>query len=384
MHYKKTKTYLLPILLGFESATSCAPVKPTENWRIRSLGEGKVTRFNWTTFDDINSTRLDDGTNSKSLYSIQDSLEEFGINGVMIVLDTVNGVYNDAPAILNDRQSGLLHIWKTSETESFAKFDANGHTTGTATSPSSASLIIQVWLHTICMWRKRCINRRAEVVHTSGRNENKYTQVDNDYINSIHKQTIIDINKGLKIYINDGLSKREFRGYHMTHSDRCGHFRHLNSGRITYVIPTTVYYKRLIPSDIAGSNVAPIIYRNTEDFLREKSYLENDVMLMLRGRGINFKREQMFPWMGRKRLDFYLPDLGIAIECQGVQHFYKYGHNDKDLNARKKRDEDKYNECKNNGIRVLYFVNPDIPIPQEMSEKYTFITDLDELYKLIN
>ena len=85
----------------------------------------------------------------------------------------------------------------------------------------------------------------------------------------------------------------------------------------------------------------------------------------------------------KKRLDFYLPDENSAIECQGVQHFYKYGAKDKDLKNRQKRDEDKYNECQANGIEVLYFMSDMIPVPEEIKAKHTYITDLKELLERI-
>ena len=44
------------------------------------------------------------------------------------------------------------------------------------------------------------------------------------------------------------------------------------------------------------------------------------------------------------------PGKNIAIECQGVQHFYPYGSDDRDFEARKQRDTDKYNECTSNGM----------------------------------
>lgn len=88
-------------------------------------------------------------------------------------------------------------------------------------------------------------------------------------------------------------------------------------------------------------------------------------------------------FLGKKRLDFFISDRNIAIECQGVQHFYPYGSKDADFESRIKRDVDKYNECSQNGIKLLYYVNPSIPIPKYMSDKYTYITDLDALYSFI-
>lgn len=87
----------------------------------------------------------------------------------------------------------------------------------------------------------------------------------------------------------------------------------------------------------------------------------------------------MFDWMGRKRLDFYLPDYNIAIECQGVQHFYPYGSRDNDFESRQKRDKVKYNECNSHGIVVVYYANEMIPIPQELKLQYLFFDSLENL-----
>ena len=106
--------------------------------------------------------------------------------------------------------------------------------------------------------------------------------------------------------------------------------------------------------------------------------------MMLKCNGIEYQREKMFPWMGKKRLDFFLPGKNIAIECQGVQHFYPYGSDDRDFEARKQRDTDKYNECTSNGVQVLYYMSDMIPLPDEMAGKYRYMTSLDELLEILN
>ena len=87
--------------------------------------------------------------------------------------------------------------------------------------------------------------------------------------------------------------------------------------------------------------------------------------------------------MGKKRLDFFLPGKNIAIECQGVQHFYPYGSDDRDFEARKQRDTDKYNECTSNGVQILYYISDLIPLPKEMAEKYRYVTSLDKLLAIL-
>ena len=163
----------------------------------------------------------------------------------------------------------------------------------------------------------------------------------------------------------------------MLETQRCGYFRMLKNGGVTYVTPTIVHFKKLLP-DIGAGITTTLIYRNTEDFLREKSYLEDDMCKALRRHGIRFEREKNFSELGRKRLDFFLPDFNAAIECQGVQHFYRYGANDKDFEQRKQRDADKKRECQELGIRLLYLKNKEIPVP-EFAKNETYYVDAETL-----
>ena len=59
------------------------------------------------------------------------------------------------------------------------------------------------------------------------------------------------------------------------------------------------------------------------------------------------------------RLDFYLPDYNIAIECQGRQHFIEIPHFDgkNGLKTRIIRDVTKNNLCNENSIKLFYIVN---------------------------
>lgn len=233
------------------------------------------------------------------------------------------------------------------------------------------------------LWKRRCLSRKVEqrIVHANGEQES--VKDVRECLNT-SKQTIVDLKKGIVVYVNDSAGKRAFAGFCVLQSARCGHFRHLQSGKVVYIRPTTVHYKKLNPEKAINQTAKPVIYRNTEDFLREKSYLENDVLMMLKCNGIEYQREKMFPWMGKKRLDFFLPGKNIAIECQGVQRFYPYGSDDKDFEARKQRDTDKYNECTSNGVQVLYYMSELIPVPDEMARKYRYVTSLDELLVILN
>lgn len=66
-------------------------------------------------------------------------------------------------------------------------------------------------------------------------------------------------------------------------------------------------------------------------------------------------------FLGFKSLDFYLPKYNIAIECQGLQHFMpvSFGGEDKEKNYQYTiaNDLNKYNECKENDIDLIYFIH---------------------------
>jgi len=70
----------------------------------------------------------------------------------------------------------------------------------------------------------------------------------------------------------------------------------------------------------------------------------------------NIKRQKKFSWLGSKRIDIFIEELNIGIEYQGKQHFEPvecFG-GAFEFEKTKKRDEEKYNECKKHGIKLLY------------------------------
>jgi hypothetical protein len=74
--------------------------------------------------------------------------------------------------------------------------------------------------------------------------------------------------------------------------------------------------------------------------------------------GINYEWQKKFDWLSGMSLDFYIDDIHIAIECQGVQHFENKDFFDKreTLMERKERDMRKRRLCKENGIELIYFL----------------------------
>lgn len=80
--------------------------------------------------------------------------------------------------------------------------------------------------------------------------------------------------------------------------------------------------------------------------------------------GIEFiPRCHTLDWLVYKKkleLDFYIPELNLAIEGHGVQHFIPVDHmgGEKGFKDHRQRDLTKYNLCKEHGINIIYFVIP--------------------------
>lgn len=93
----------------------------------------------------------------------------------------------------------------------------------------------------------------------------------------------------------------------------------------------------------------------------KESHLEKEIRIVLDKLGIEYEREKTFNWLKNQiamPLDFYLPKLNIAIECQGEQHIIE--RDDSIMNKNDKfeekvyRDKLKYKLCKNNDLEIIY------------------------------
>ena len=360
--------YLCPIVSGFKENNYTDILQFTHSWRTRCFKlvelENSI-KEKLPNFLELNSIKQ----SSNASFTIS---RDWGNKEVpAIKINTRTGVYNPKPALWLKPENSIWDDWYESEYLSIndARYGV--------TAPSSAALVIQIWLHTISLWREKCLNRKVIVKNNVTNTVNTLNSIEEYIPNSNYH--IVDLSKNVVIYENHIENVRKFNGFHMTETQRCGHFRRLKNGSIIYIKPTTVHFKQILP-DAHNGLKKKLIYRNTEDFLREKSYLEYEICEYLKNNKIRYEREKCFSWLGRKRLDFYLPDLNVAIECQGVQHFYKYGAEDTDLVNRQKRDEDKFEECKCNGVKLLYYKHEEIPLPPNMENQELYYSDIEKLF----
>jgi hypothetical protein len=68
-------------------------------------------------------------------------------------------------------------------------------------------------------------------------------------------------------------------------------------------------------------------------------------------------REASPVWLERQRLDIFIPELSLAIEYQGQQHYNEIKHfgGKEGLKKAIERDQIKFDKCKKNGVKLIYF-----------------------------
>ncbi len=104
-----------------------------------------------------------------------------------------------------------------------------------------------------------------------------------------------------------------------------------------------------------------------------ESSMEGEIRQLLLKENIIFEQEKSFDWLVFKRkmfLDFFLPDYGLAIECQGGQHFFPtnlFG-GEEFYRMTVERDLEKRRLCEKHGIKILYFSNAHINYPYHVFE----------------
>ena len=103
----------------------------------------------------------------------------------------------------------------------------------------------------------------------------------------------------------------------------------------------------------------------------KNSKLENTIYEMLTEANIKFEyRKRSLEWLESLELDFYIPELKIAIECQGLQHFQPVDFSGKGEEWAKQqfdkaieRDNRKRILCAKQGVKLLYYSDLNIEYP---------------------
>ena len=93
------------------------------------------------------------------------------------------------------------------------------------------------------------------------------------------------------------------------------------------------------------------------------SILEEKIDKVLENNALQFVKNKRTNWLktennGQSHLDFYLPEINLAIECQGKQHFgYGGWSNEYNKEKRFKIDKWKKEQCDKHNIELIYFAN---------------------------
>jgi hypothetical protein len=114
-----------------------------------------------------------------------------------------------------------------------------------------------------------------------------------------------------------------------------------------------------------------------------ESKLEQEIRILLTENNIKFDYNKSKPWLKGQRLDFYLPDYNIGIECQGKQHFepVDFGSNGyeqsvKDFLKIKKLDLLKKEKCFKNNTKLIYY--------GKKNNEDEIITNREEILKILD
>ena len=114
----------------------------------------------------------------------------------------------------------------------------------------------------------------------------------------------------------------------------------------------------------------------------KSSKLELECRNYLNDNNIVFEEQKMWDWLvyeSNLRVDFYIPSLNLAIECQGEQHFESidFFGGDDNYTLTIERDKTKNKLLNEHGIRILYFSN----LGDDYSYPYKVFNSLEELLK---
>lgn len=111
----------------------------------------------------------------------------------------------------------------------------------------------------------------------------------------------------------------------------------------------------------------------------KQSKIEKEVFDALVENGVTFEAQYKYDESNHKNsLDFFIPSMGIGIECQGEQHFKPVDFANKgDVWAKESfeknliRDKYKRTICENKGIKLLYYIPKKNTVPNyKVSDKF--------------
>lgn len=181
-----------------------------------------------------------------------------------------------------------------------------------------------------------------------------------------------------------GCKKCKSINYHNSKDTDADRFNKLIAEQFNTIEILSKYINNNIKIKFKCNNCNTIFYRRPRNMVISlgcpscnsvNSHLEQKIINLLNKKDIQYKYQYSFEWLGRKTLDFYIPKYNVAIECQGLQHFISksFFGGEKGLKIIMERDREKFQLCKDNNVKLLYYADYDYDFP------YDVITNEDEL-----
>ncbi len=195
-----------------------------------------------------------------------------------------------------------------------------------------------------------------------------YNKISGDYYfckcfeNAIEKDGEV-INNGIHPHIKQAISRKSFMENicHLcteTNSDLfyC-HPMYASSFKVKY----GAYIRKFEIEDQLDEKDAENIVREMKGVAKIGERWINETLLFnyinVMFSHFSVQREASPSWLGNQRLDIFIPELKLAIEYQGQQHFKPvelFGGKEGLMKA-KERDKVKLAKCKKNNINLVYF-----------------------------
>lgn len=119
-------------------------------------------------------------------------------------------------------------------------------------------------------------------------------------------------------------------------------------------------YKEIVHFQQSSNEMISNIRRNYSYLVYSKWVSQKKIFLMINDllpSDCKILVEASPSWLGRQKLDIFIPEMNLAVEYQGEQHFKSLKHwgGQQKLNRNKVMDERKKKLCAENGIKLVYF-----------------------------
>lgn len=116
---------------------------------------------------------------------------------------------------------------------------------------------------------------------------------------------------------------------------------------------------------------------------KNETKLKRTIEGLLEPTGYEVKHHASPSWLGRQHLDIYIPEINLAVEYMGQQHYESldfFGGEDR-YKETKQRDKEKKTKCKKNNVKLIRYKYDEPIDPQKIAEKICNKSNL-EIQKL--